>query len=79
MPKHMSIDLWSGVCGYRGVDYDTTVLADEHGVVLFQDDPQDGQECIAMSREEAVDIAFAILRDCAPTIHETLEKLNVKE
>lgn len=69
--------LWQGVCKSVTYEYDTVVEAGPHGVWLEQyDERGQNKETVYMGRDEAIDIAFAILKDCAPTLAEALEGLR---
>lgn len=68
--------IWEGVCWKLA--YPTQVCMHEGDVCISQGNNSDTSDCIVLHPSEAIDIAFAILRDLAPTVHETLEKLNAK-
>lgn len=71
----MSRALWEGLCWKES--YPTQVYMHEGAVWVFQGGSPNG-DYVALHPNEAIDIAFAILRDLAPTLHETLEKLNAE-
>lgn len=66
--------IWEGVCSGK---YNTTVCIPLNKVRITQVDDECGVDIIVMDTNEAIDIAFAILKDLAPTLHETLVQLNV--
>ena len=70
--------IWRGSCGSQG--HDTQIYMDSAGVWLFQEgaDGDGRDDYLTLHPNEAIDIAFAILRELAPTIHETLEKIHVE-
>jgi len=63
------MQLWKGLAGPG--PYETEVRAGPRGVEITQDDCGYHSH-VYLDRDEAIDIAFAILRDCAPTLAETL-------
>lgn len=66
--------LWEGVCKGSTYEYETKVTAGPSGVWIEQlDHDGSGPEFIYMGRDEAIDIAFTILKDCAPALAEALE------
>lgn len=71
------VKLWEGVCKGTTYEYETTVEAGPKGVWIEQKDEKGrGNDTIYMGRDEAIDIAFAILKDCAPTLAEALEGIR---
>lgn len=71
----MHIDLWTGVCTYKGEEMETTVSGNENGILFVQEFRGD-TDIVGMARDEAIDIAFAILKDCSPTLAEALEGIR---
>lgn len=72
--------IWEGVADQHK-SYPTEVTLESNGKVCIT---QHGiapnsfrQDIVILEVNEAIDIAFAILRDLAPTVHETLSQLNV--
>lgn len=69
--------IWEGVCNIENA-YRTSVKLEGGKVWIRQEAASTSyDDVVVMETSEAIDIAFAILRDLAPTIHETLMQLNI--
>lgn len=73
------VNIWGGVCDAKH-SYKSSVILEDGKIYISQapSNPANDYDVIVMEVNEAIDIAFAILRDLAPTLHETLEKLNAE-
>jgi len=69
------VNLWEGVCTYKGEEMETVIYGSSDGIV-FSQEFRGEHDVIGMGRDEAIDIAFAILKDCAPTLAEALEGIR---
>ena len=66
--------IWEGVCSSDQYQYDTTVEAAPSTIRIDQSNFREGGlDSVIMQRDEAIDVAFSILRECSPTLAEALE------
>lgn len=67
------VKIWEGV---ENGKYDTSVVLTE-SIVGLQQSWEGGTDYVGLDTEHAIDIAFTILKELCPTLHEALSQLNV--
>lgn len=71
MQKATSVKLWEGVASKEARQTVVTGWADEVTIYQAGHNPYNA-EYVVLCKEQAVDIAMAILKDCTPTLHEMI-------
>ena len=70
----LPVKIWEGT---EYPDWDTQVNLTRDRVSIVQQGMNDIPDVVVLDTEHAIDIAFTILKELCPTMHETLSQLNV--